>query len=485
MGDIDTPQTGSRLTRGDFNSPHDAHVISFRLRRSPDSLPGQVASESPVARCLLLANEFTETHMLTHRITVLATVVFAATLATGSTVLADNWPGWRGPNSNGIAAEGNYPTTWSATKNVAWKVDLNGRGASTPIVWEDNIFLTLGRDSKNILLCLGRDGKQKWEAEIGSEVAGKHKKASGSNPSCVTDGKHVYAYFKSGDLAAVSMTGQVVWQLNVQKLYGEDTLWWDLGTSPVLTQDNVIVTVMQTGPSFLAAFNKGSGDVAWKVDRNLGAPEEAAQAYSTPIVAVVDGQERIYVLGADHATGHSAATGKELWRVGGLNPTQHKYFRSISGPVLADDVLIAPYARGGSVTGIKLGGSGDVTKSHVLWTVEGVGADVPTPTYLDNRVFVCRDKGTVVALDRRTGETVGEVEVEKNRNNFSASPVRAGNLLYLTRENGTTFVVDVADGLKVVSTNELGDGEFTVATPVLVDGQILLRTYDHLYCIGG
>ena len=153
--------------------------------------------------------------------------------------------------------------------------------------------------------------------------------------------------------------------------------------------------------------------------------------------------------------------------------------------MLADDVLIAPYARGGSVTGIKLGGSGDVTKSHVLWTVEGVGADVPTPTILGDRVFVCRDKGTVVALDRLSGETVGEIEIEKNRNNFSASPARAGNLLYVTREDGTTFVLDVGAGLKLVSTNALGDGEFTVATPVLVDGKILLRTYDHLYCIGG
>lgn len=400
---------------------------------------------------------------------------------------ADNWPGWRGPTANGIAAEGRYPTSWSATENVAWKVKLDGRGASTPIVWNDNIILTMGRGGKNVLVSYSRLGKLNWELEVGAEDAGKHKKASGSNPSCVTDGKLVFAYFKSGDLVAADLKGNLKWHQNIQEMFGEDTLWWDLGTSPILTKSHVVVTVMQTGPSYLAAFDKTSGKSAWKVDRNLDAPEEAAQAYSTPIVEMVNGKERIYVLGADHATGHDAATGKELWRVGGLNPTQHKYFRSISGPVLAGGTLIAPYARGGSVTAIQLGGTGDITKSHVQWTAEGVGSDVPTPTFLNDRVFICRDsgkgKGSLATLDLKTGKIVDEVLLEKNRNGFSSSPTLAGHHLYVTREDGTTFVVDVSDKAKVIATNLLAD-KFTVATPVLVDSQILLRTYDHLYCIG-
>lgn len=400
---------------------------------------------------------------------------------------ADNWPAWRGPTSNGIATVGDYATLWSATENVAWKIKLDGRGASTPIVWENNILLTMGRGGKNILVSYDRSGKRNWELEVGTEKAGKHKKASGSNPSCVTDGKLVFAYFKSGDLVAVDLKGTLKWHHNVQEMFGEDTLWWDLGTSPILTKGHVIITVMQTGPSYLAAFEKASGKSAWKVDRNLNAPEEAAQAYSTPIVEWVNGKERIYVLGADHATAHDAVTGKELWRVGGLNPTQHQYFRSISGPVLAGNILIAPYARGGSVTGIRLGGNGDVTKSHVTWTALEVGSDVPTPTFLGDRVFICRDngkaKGSLATLDLKSGKIVDEVLLEKNRNGFSSSPTLAGNHLYITREDGTTFVVDVSDKAKVIAANKLED-EFTVATPVLVDGKILLRTYEHLYCIG-
>ena len=139
------------------------------------------------------------------------------------------------------------------------------------------------------------------------------------------------------------------------------------------------------------------------------------------------------------------------------------------------------------MTGIRLGGSGDVTKSHVVWTALEVGSDVPTPTFLDDRVFICRDngkaKGTLTTLDLKSGKIVDEILLEKNRNGFSASPTLAGNHLYVTREDGTTFVVDISGKAKVVSKNTLED-EFTVATPVLVDGKILLRTYEHLYCIG-
>lgn len=408
----------------------------------------------------------------------------AVFLLLGTSILAETWPGWRGPGSNGIASPAPYPTSWSARESMLWKTDLPGRGASTPVVWDDQIFLTYGRDGKNILSCYFQsDGTRYWVAEIGEERSGKHRKASGSNPSCVTDGKLVYAYFKSGDLAAVDMDGKIVWHHNLQNRFGEDTLWWDLGTSPVLTKDHVVVACMQTGPSWLAAFDRKTGSLAWKVDRNLGAPEEAAQSYSTPVVLERDGREIIYTLGADHVTAHAASDGREIWRAGGLNPTGHKYFRSISSPVISGDILVAPYARGATVTGIRLGGTGDVTRSHVLWTAEGVGADVPTPVIRDGKIYVCRDRGTVVCLELRTGKKLSEVSLGKSRSGFSSSPVIAGSLLYVTREDGTTFVLDTADSLKTIASSELM--EQTVATPVFVNGDILLRTFERLYCIGG
>ena len=143
------------------------------------------------------------------------------------------------------------------------KADLPGKGASTPVVWGNRIVLTCAIDGKNGVLCLDLEGQPVWQKTIGAEKAGKHVKATGCNPSATTDGKHVYVYFKSGDLACLDFAGKIVWQHNLQELFGEDTLWWDLGTSPVLTRDNVVVAVMHSGPSYLVAFDKASGKQAW------------------------------------------------------------------------------------------------------------------------------------------------------------------------------------------------------------------------------
>jgi len=405
-------------------------------------------------------------------------------MASASSLLAGDWSNWRGPNQDGVAAGKGYPTEWSAEKNVAWKIELPGRGSSTPAVSGERIFLTSGAEGKNALLAFDRSGKEVWRVLVGTERPGKNKKASGSNPSCVTDGKHVYAYFKSGDLACADFAGKVVWQTNLQKEYGEDTLWWDLGTSPVLTKAHCVVAVMQTGPSYLVALDKATGKLAWKTDRNLGAPEEAAQSYSTPVALNDNGKETLVVLGADHVTAHDGASGKELWRVGGLNPGGERYFRSIASAVVLNGIVVAPYARGKTITAIKLGGSGDVTDSHIVWKKSDLGTDVPTPAAADGRVYLLNDKGIVTCLEAATGKELWSGQPEKNRNNFSSSPILADGKIFITREDGKTFVLAQGPEFKVLAANEL-DGSQTVATPVFVDGRIYIRTDTHLFCIGG
>lgn len=403
-------------------------------------------------------------------------------LAITTGAAAANWPSWRGPGNDGVAV-GSFPTHWSASENVLWKFKLPGRGASTPIVWEGKIILTCAIGDENGVLCLDADGNEVWRRQIGKERTGKNAKASGCNPSAVTDGKHIYVYFKSGDLACLDLAGNITWQRNLQKMYGEDTLWWDLGTSPVLTRDYVVIAVMQTGPSYLAAFKKENGETAWKHDRNLDAPVEAAQSYTTPVVVTEQGRETIVVLGADHVTAHDAADGHELWRVGGLNPTGNQYFRSISSPVVLNGIVVAPYARGNSITAIKLGGMGDVTASKIAWSKNDLGADVPTPVAVDGKVYVCSDRGGVTCLDAETGSRLWSGQVEKSRHAFSSSPVIAGGKIYVTREDGKTFVLESGKEFKLIAANDL-DGEQVVASPVFVDGRILIRTVDNLYCIG-
>lgn len=412
-------------------------------------------------------------------------------LLCGSTRAAE-WPTWRGPHGTGVADGTGYPIRWSADSNRLWTIDLPGPGGSTPVVTGNRIFVTLNTDGENHLMCIGMDGKPQWSKALGTAIPGKHRKATGSNSSPLTDGTHVFGYFKSGDLGCCSVDGDLLWQLNLHEKFGEvteETLWWDLGNSPVFIDDAIVVSCVQSGPSWIAALRRTDGDVLWKVDRELDAPEEANQSYSTPAVfRNPDGTETIVVLGSDHVTAHSAHDGSEIWRVGGLNPSNHKYFRSISSPVVSNGIVLAPYARGSTLTAIRLGGSGDVTSSHVLYTNDETSADVPTPAIFGTRVFICcdrkTDRGKVYCLDLASGQTIWSGQLARSRHGFSSSPIVADGRLYLAREDGTVFVVDAeADEFRVLAENRLAD-EIMVATPVFVGRRILLRSHASLSLIG-
>lgn len=405
----------------------------------------------------------------------------AVSLVVSSTTVRGegHWPGWRGPTSDGVADDAAYDADLGQQK---WAFPLSGKGGSTPAVWDDHIFLTAVEGDRNVAICLTTDGKKKWQIDVGTHEAGKHRKGTGCNPSPTTDGKSVFVYYKSGDFACIDFDGNVQWHVNVQKEHGEDSLWWDLGSSPVLTSQHIVITCMQTGPSYMAAYDKATGKIAWKVDRNLDAPREAAQSYSTPVVVEHDGTEQLIVLGADHVTAHAAKDGRELWRVGGLNPTNHEFFRSISGPVVHNGIVIAPYARGDSVTAIRMGGQGDVTKSHVVWSHKDLGADVPTPAAKDGLVYICSDRGELSCTDVATGEIYWKERIAKHKAAYSASPVLADGKIFVTREDGTVF--SFRQGKQFSPLGETSVDQYTVATPVMVEGHVLLRTFESLICFG-
>ena len=242
----------------------------------------------------------------------------------------------------------------------------------------------------------------------------------------------------------------------------------------------MIVAVQQDGPSFLVALDKLTGKQAWQQDRTFDVAKESDQSYTTPVLTSRNGQQQVIVLGADHVTAHAVSDGAEVWRVGNLNPGNEAFFRSIASPVIVGDMLIAPYARGNTLTGIRLGGQGDVSEPHVAWTRDGDSSDVPTPANLGGKVLVCTDKGKVLCIDPRQGDELWSLQLPKSRHAFSSSPIVAGQHIYCTREDGTTFVLDSQGGL--VSTNELD--ELIVATPVFASGHVLIRTREHLVCIG-
>lgn len=395
---------------------------------------------------------------------------------------ADNWPQWRGPQANGVAAEGEYPVKFSADEGIAWKIALPGLGMSTPVAWGDRIFVTCGIDGNDGVVAYDFAGKEIWRKEFGAERPGKNRNASGSNPSPVTDGEHVVVYYKSGTLAGLDFAGKVLWNINLQEKYGADTLWWDLATSPVLAGDRVIVAVMQDGDSYLAAFHVATGEEIWKQKRQYERPKESDQSYTTPQIAKVDGREVVVTWGADHLTTHDVATGELVSQYGGFNPDDQGMWRVIASQAIGDDVAVVPFGRGNQLGAVQLAGKGDFA-SKFLWEKRGLGADVPTPVIDEGKVYLLGDAGELACLDLHSGEELWSDRLPKNRGKYYASPVLAGGNLYCTREDGVVFVVDVGDGFKLLAENAMG--EKIIATPVPVRKGFLIRGEQHLFRIGG
>ena len=274
---------------------------------------------------------------------------------------AENWPAWRGAGGNG-AVTGKQPPLDLAGK-LLWKTELPGRGCSTPIVWENRVYVTSPIGDQDGLLAFDAAGKELWRRTFGSLTPGRGQRVgSAANSSPVTDGEVVVVYFKSGTVACLDLEGKVRWQINLQQKYGKDTLWWDQGTSPVFAAGRVVIAVMQTGgESYLVSLDRKTGNEVWKTPRKYQTGEESGDAYTTPHVVKVNGAELIVTWGADHLTAHDAATGKLVWECGGFNPKRTATQRVIASAVVGDGLAVVPFKRGDSLAAIRLDGRGGTT----------------------------------------------------------------------------------------------------------------------------
>jgi len=414
-------------------------------------------------------------------------------LAGNVTQAAENdagWPRWRGPANSGSIAAGQFPVQFNSSK-VLWKHKLPGKGCSTPIVLNQVIYVTAPDQGRDALLAFNAGGKKLWTAAFGKENPGKHRNGSGSNPSPTTDGKGVFVSFKSGALAAVNLDGSIRWQTNLVERYGRDTLFWDHGSSPVLTAQNVIATRMHKGESWLAAFDKATGELKWKAPRNFKTPTEGDHGYATPVVIQHNGAEALLVWGGQHLTIHSAQDGKVLWTCGGFNPENKALWPSIATPVVSGDIAIVPFGRNDRgiprLHGIRLTGQGDVTRSNRVWKRDDIGTFVPSPAVYQGKVYVVGDKGVVTCLEPETGKTIWTAKLPKSRAKFYASPLIAAGRLYAPREDGVVFVADIKDGFKLLSENDMG--ESIIASPVPAgrtardSARLLLRGVETLFCV--
>ena len=410
--------------------------------------------------------------------------LYAVVVLVTATV-AGNWPQWRGPGLNGVSGERNLPLRWSAQENVAWRLPLPGLSASTPAIWGDRVFLSVPEGEEIFLWCVDKKlGGLVWKKPLrgGAGALRTHPKHNPSSPSPVTDGKHVYVLNAYGSLRGFDFAGREAWARDLRQDYGRFGLRFGYASSPLLFEDSLYVQVLRAAeagePSYVLRIDKRTGKTLWKMDFAAAAGYKPAESYSTPTILRHGKSAELVVNGSDQVTGHDLATGRELWRAGGLSP-ENQPSRVASSPVVADGVIYAP-AAGRPLLALRAGGRGDIAGSHQLWSSRN-GPDIPSPVTDGKYFYIVNDKGIVRCLDAKTGREVWGPERLKP-GNYSSSPILADGKIYVVSEEGMTTVLRAGPKFEKLAENSLDDA--CLSSPAVSGGQLFIRTAKYLYCIG-
>jgi outer membrane protein assembly factor BamB len=420
----------------------------------------------------------------------------------------DDWPQWRGPYGTGVSTEKNLPVRWGPSE-VAWKARLGGLGVSSPIVDEGRVFVTSqhGRGTRRpgthptlargdagkaekplgggdpasdaahgpvefLVEAFARaDGRRLWQhwLQADGELPGVHDKHNLASPSPVTDGSRVYAWFGNGQLVALGTDGRLVWARNLARDFGPFDITWGHGSSPALYGDLLLLLCDHEHASYLLALDKRTGKQRYKVHRGKG-----LRSHSTPTVVRGPRGDELIVNSSERIDAYDPKTGKLLWYAGEPN--------RFPIPVPAHHAGVLYTSRGyrsGPYMAIRTGGRGDVTKSHVLWSVPTGAPYVSSLVYYDGLVYMANDAGIVTAVDAATGEKAWQERVDGI---FTASPVAADGKIYLLSETGEAIVLRAGRQPQVLERNVLGYR--MVASPAVSHGQFFIRTDDHLIAIG-
>lgn len=400
---------------------------------------------------------------------------------------ADNWAHWRGPTGNGVANNASPPVEWSDTKNVRWKVEIPGRENSSPVIWDQQVFVTTAapvggekesakKDSEFEFQIFSFDrstGKPLWQqtATVLKPHEGTHATNGFASASPCTDGQHVYAHFGSRGLYCYTMDGKLVWKRD--DLGEMETLMgFGEGSSPTLAGDKILVPWDHQGPSALYALDKLTGKTVWKADR------DETTCWSTPLVVEHEGKKQVITNGQKFARSYDLETGKELWRCAGQTR------RPVASPVAANNmVYIGSGFQGAFLGAFKLNGEGDVQGTdQVAWVINRDTPDIASPLLTNGRIFFHKGKsGLLSCVDALTGKPHFTAIRIPGIDTTYASPVAAGGHVYLTGLNGTTVVIKDADELEIVATNSVD--EVVGGTPAPVDNQLFIRGSKHLFCI--
>lgn len=401
---------------------------------------------------------------------------------------AADWLQFRGPGGLGTAADRGLPATWNSTENIVWKTDLPGRGASSPIVVGNKVYVTCysgyGVDDDNIgdpknlkrsVLCLEREGgKVLWKREVAAILPEQdyqpgsflslHGYAS-STP--VSDGERVYVFFGKSGVLAFDLEGTQLWQTSV----GTGTHDWGSGSSPILYKDLILVNASVESEA-LVALNKKDGKEVWQV-RGI------TWSWSTPVLVEAANRPEVVISVEGRLRAFDPQTGKELWNCHGVDDY---ICPSVIGHA---GIIYAIGGRSNTAIAVRAGGEGDVTKTHTLWR-QNRGSNVSSPVYHDGHLYwASESKGVVYCLDAVKGTVLYEERLKPNPDRIYASAVLAdGKIYYVSRNNGT-FVVEAKPKFQLLSHNTIEtDTSVFNDSPALSKGHLLLRSDRCLYCIG-
>ncbi|MHC5075253.1 MAG: outer membrane protein assembly factor BamB family protein [Planctomycetota bacterium] len=433
---------------------------------------------------------------------ILCQIVVVLILITASTYGQsgeDYWPTWRGPNNMGISPKGNPPLKWSELENIKWKVKLTGDSSnSSPIIWEDKIFFQAavktdrkgdssssgGSDSgrgprveaptnvyKFNIVCLDRNsGKQMWETTVTEAMPhqGHHEDHGFASFSPVTDGKYVWASFGSRGMYCCDLDGVPIWSKDLVKMktrFGE-------GSSPALAGDAVVVVVDNEEDSYIYAFEKNTGELLWKKER------DEPTSYATPIVVENNGELQVIVSATNRIRSYDVKTGNVVWECGGQTRNV------IPSPVLGFGMVFCTSGfRGSALQAIKLGRTGDLTGTDAIaWEVKEATPYVPSPLLYEGKIYVLSVNDAILSCyNAETGKPYYVKKELEQIEGVYASPVAAADRIYIAGRNGVTYVIKPSEELEVLSINKLDDG--FDCSPAFVDNEMYLKGKQYLYCI--
>ena len=407
-------------------------------------------------------------------------LAFSLTLATGTGsrggVRAEEWPEFRGPTGQGHSAEHDIPFEWSESRNVVWKTPLPGAGWSSPVVAGGRVWLTSAVKDRNggSLRALAYDiatGRELVNTEVFRvrSVDPLNPKNTRASPTPILDGDRVYVHFGADGTAALTTAGEILWKtkLDYESQHGD-------GGSPALYGDLLILNCDGDDVAFVVAIEKQTGKTRWKTARR----QPSAQAYSTPLVIRTGDRDEVISVGAYRATAYDPTTGREIWRVS--YPVRFPDgFSNVMRPVYGAGLL---FISGGfnipSFIAVRPDGTGDVTRTHVAWTLMRGAPLTPSPLVVGNDLYLVSDSGIALCLDARTGETYWQ---RRLNGNYSASPVFADGRIYFLSEEGTATVIAPGHQFRELASNRL-DG-YTLASIAVSNGSIFIRSDTHLYRI--